>query len=148
MKASEAGQQREVLLVDDDDAVRDALSWLFEGNGFRVRAFESGEAVLACPEVVAAAGCLVLDMRLSGISGLVLFERLTAGGRCPPVLFLTGHADVPLAVAALKMARRIFWKNRSMTKCCWRGSATVCNATASAAMRGPAASGSMRRCVS
>ena len=108
MKASEAGQQREVLLVDDDDAVRDALSWLFEGNGFRVRAFESGEAVLACPEVVAAAGCLVLDMRLSGISGLVLFERLTAGGRCPPVLFLTGHADVPLAVAALKMGAADF----------------------------------------
>lgn len=108
MKASEVGQQREVLLVDDDDAVRDALSWLFEGNGFRVRAFESGEAVLACPEVVAAAGCLVLDMRLSGISGLVLFERLTAGGRCPPVLFLTGHADVPLAVAALKMGAADF----------------------------------------
>lgn len=98
---------RSVVVVDDDEAVREALSWLFEGAGLTVEAFDAGETLLD-GEAASRAGCLVLDMRLSGMSGLLLFEKLLVRGYCPPVVFLTGHADVPLAVAALKMGAADF----------------------------------------
>jgi RNA polymerase sigma factor (sigma-70 family) len=96
-------EQLPVIIVDDDDAVRESLLWLCEAQGLAAEGYASGEALLACGRAADAA-CLVLDMRLSGISGLLLFEQLKAAGAyCPPVIFLTGHADVPLAVAALKL---------------------------------------------
>ncbi|ACO74815.1 Probable transcriptional regulatory, LuxR family [Laribacter hongkongensis HLHK9] len=106
----EANHDQTVIIVDDDDAVREALSWLLEGNGFTIRVFDSGESLLAASHCVSTAGCLVLDVRLSGISGLILFERLRALGDCPPAIFLTGHADVPLAVSALKMGAADFFE--------------------------------------
>ena len=94
---------RSVAIVDDDEAVRDALSWLFSSKGLPTLSFASGEALLAAIDVERI-GCLVLDVRMAPINGLALFEKLLASQPyCPPAIFLTGHADVPLAVSALKM---------------------------------------------
>ena len=94
---------RSVAIVDDDEAVRDALSWLFSSKGLPTLSFASGEALLAAFDVERI-GCLVLDVRMAPINGLALFEKLLASQPyCPPAIFLTGHADVPLAVSALKM---------------------------------------------
>lgn len=88
-------------LVDDDEAIRDALSWLLKSLGIPCTTYASAENFLAAwtPEL---AGCLVLDMRMSGISGLDCFDRLSEKNSSLPVIFLTGHGDVPLAVSTLK----------------------------------------------
>lgn len=88
-------------LVDDDDAIRDAIAWLLKSRGIPSRGYASGEDFLAAwrPET---AGCVLLDMRMTGLSGLDVFDALLAQGASLPVIFLTGHGDVPLAVAALK----------------------------------------------
>ena len=90
-----------VHIVDDDEPIRDALSWLLGSRGLAARAWPSAEAFLDhwSPSL---RGCVVLDVRMGGMSGVELFGRLRALGSRLPVLFLTGHADVPLAVAALK----------------------------------------------
>jgi two-component system, LuxR family, response regulator DctR len=90
-----------VLVVDDDDAIRDALAWLFRSRGVPARTWPSAEAFLT-DHRDDMRGCLVLDVRMEGMSGVELFDRLLATGSRLPVIFLTGHGDVPLAVAALK----------------------------------------------
>jgi two-component system response regulator DctR len=96
-----------VHIVDDDAAIRDALSWLLRSRGLEAIAYESAEAFLAgtAPQ---AAGCLVLDIRMTGMSGIALFERLQAAGFGLPVIFLTGHGDVPVAVSLLKQGATDF----------------------------------------
>ncbi len=88
-------------IVDDDEAIRDALSWLFQSRGVATASWPSAEAFLADYDG-SMRGCLVLDVRMAGASGLELFDRLLALGCAMPVIFLTGHGDVPLAVAAVK----------------------------------------------
>ena len=90
-----------VFIVDDDEAMRDSLVWLLESEGFAVVAYASAEDYLAAfdPE---RPGCLVLDLRMPGMSGLELIERLEGFRSRLPVIFITGHGDVPMAVAALK----------------------------------------------
>jgi two-component system response regulator DctR len=90
-----------VLIVDDDDAIRDALAWLLRSRGVRARSWPSAEAFLQ-DHTDEMRGCLVLDVRMEGMSGVELFDRLLARDSKLPVIFLTGHGDVPLAVAALK----------------------------------------------
>ena len=90
-----------VHVVDDDDAIRDALAWLLRSRGVPARTWPSAEAFLA-EWSEGLRGCLVLDVRMDGMSGVELFDRLLARGSRVPVVFLTGHGDVPLAVAALK----------------------------------------------
>jgi two-component system response regulator DctR len=90
-----------VHVVDDDDAIRDALAWLLRSRGLSARTWASAEAFLAAWSE-GLRGCLVLDVRMDGMSGVELFDRLLARGSRVPVVFLTGHGDVPLAVAALK----------------------------------------------
>jgi two-component system response regulator DctR len=90
-----------VHVVDDDDAIRDALSWLLRSRGLASRTWPSAEEFLAAWSETLR-GCLVLDVRMDGMSGVELFDRLLARGAKLPVIFLTGHGDVPLAVAALK----------------------------------------------
>jgi two-component system response regulator DctR len=90
-----------VHVVDDDDAIRDALSWLLRSRGVPARTWPSAEAFLA-EWSEAMRGCLVLDVRMDGMSGVELFEHLVGQRSRLPVIFLTGHGDVPLAVAALK----------------------------------------------
>jgi two-component system response regulator DctR len=88
-------------LVDDDNAIRDSLTWLLRSRGISSRAWDSAEALLAdyLPEM---RGCLVIDIRMPLMSGIELFDRLLALGCVMPVIFLTGHGDVPQAVLALK----------------------------------------------
>jgi two-component system, LuxR family, response regulator DctR len=90
-----------VHVVDDDDAIRDALSWLLRSRGLAARAWPSAEAFLA-DWSAEMRGCLVLDVRMDGMSGVELHDRLIERGSRLPVIFLTGHGDVPLAVGALK----------------------------------------------
>ena len=90
-----------VYIVDDDEAMRDSLLWLLESQGFAVTAHSSAEAFLAaCHDDMS--GCIVLDVRMPGMSGLELYEKLNARHCGLPVIFITGHGDVPMAVSALK----------------------------------------------
>jgi FixJ family two-component response regulator len=96
-----AAPDQTIHVVDDDEALRDSMTWMLEGNGYTVATYESAEAFLAVcrPDM---AGCVVLDVRMPGMSGLELFEELGRRGCTLPVVFITGHGDVPMAVSALK----------------------------------------------
>jgi FixJ family two-component response regulator len=96
---SSAGQR--VYVVDDDEAIRDSLVWLLESQAFTVAVYHSAESFLEAYREEMR-GCLVLDVRMPGMSGLELYERLGARGATLPVVFVTGHGDVPMAVSALK----------------------------------------------
>jgi two-component system response regulator DctR len=89
------------FLVDDDAAIRDALAWLLRSRNIASRAWEGGEAFLADYHTELR-GVIVLDIRMTGMSGLELFDRLLERNCRLPVIFLTGHGDVPQAVQALK----------------------------------------------
>jgi two-component system response regulator DctR len=89
------------VFVGDDDAIRDALGWLFRSRGLIARLWSSAEALIAGGEI-GRCGCLLLDIRVAGMSRLELFEWLLENGHDIPVIFFTGHGDVPMAVAALK----------------------------------------------
>ena len=88
-------------IVDDDEAIRDALTWLFRTRQVASQPWESAEAFLAAwqPDW---RGCIVLDIRMREMSGLECFDALRERGNTLPVIFLTGHGDVPMAVGALK----------------------------------------------
>jgi RNA polymerase sigma factor (sigma-70 family) len=96
-----APPDQRVHVVDDDDAMRDSLVWLLESQGFGVDAYPSAESFLEAYRDDLH-GCVVLDVRMPGMSGLELYERLAARHCVLPVIFVTGHGDVPMAVAALK----------------------------------------------
>ncbi len=96
-----------VYIVDDDAGVRDALAWLLRSRRLMSEAFDSGEAFdrhVSQRFEVKEPSCVLLDVRMAGLSGLALFEKLIGYGLLPtlPVIFLTGHADVPTAVDAVK----------------------------------------------
>lgn len=90
-----------VYLVDDDAAVRGALEALLGSVGLRARSFPSGEAFLAIADP-SLRGCLLLDVRMPGMGGMELHAKLQERGILMPVIFITGHGDVPMAVRALK----------------------------------------------
>jgi FixJ family two-component response regulator len=90
-----------VFLVDDDEAVRDALSMMLRAAGLAVESFESAYTFLE-RETACRLGCLVLDVRMPEMSGLELQERLVQQRCTLPIIFLTGHGDVPMAVRAVK----------------------------------------------
>ncbi len=90
-----------VYIVDDDEAVRDSLRWLLEANNYRVRAFPSGESFLAEYDEKRP-GVLIVDVRMPGMSGLELQEQLIARKSTMPIVFITGHGDVPMAVSTIK----------------------------------------------
>jgi FixJ family two-component response regulator len=90
-----------VYVVDDDEAVRDSLQWLLEGKDYRVRCFDSAESFLSRydPREVA---CLIVDIRMGGMTGLELQDRLIERRSPLPIVFITGHGDVPMAVNTMK----------------------------------------------
>ncbi|GAA5171070.1 response regulator transcription factor [Viridibacterium curvum] len=100
-QTAEAARSQLVHIIDDDDALRDSLVWLLESTGLKVASYPSAEAFLEIwtPQL---SGCLVLDIRMPGMSGLELHEKLNAMHSTLPVIFITGHGDVPMAVTALK----------------------------------------------
>jgi two-component system response regulator DctR len=95
-------------IVDDEEVIRDSLTWLAKSRGIAATAYESGEAFLATLaddiEFDLRGDCVLLDVRMPDISGVALFDVLAARGltRRLPVIFLTGHGDVPMAVDTLK----------------------------------------------
>lgn len=88
-------------IIDDDEAIRDALEWQFRTRGVPCRLWPSAEDFLVAWHVNWK-GCIVLDIRMSGMSGLECFDALLARDCRLPVIFITGHGDVPMAVGALK----------------------------------------------
>lgn len=90
-----------VYVVDDDEAVRDSMQWLLEGKDYRARVFDSAESFLARydPREVA---CLFVDIRMAGMTGLELQDRLIERRSPLPIVFITGHGDVPMAVETMK----------------------------------------------
>ncbi|MGV0982967.1 MAG: response regulator transcription factor [Limnohabitans sp.] len=105
-------QDSTVYIVDDDVSVREGMAWLLRTRRLLSESFDSAEAFLAMLEKSAdpsahptmQAACILLDVRMPGMSGLALFEQLLANGIAQswPVIFLTGHADVPTAVDSVK----------------------------------------------
>ena len=100
-------QNATVYIVDDDSGVREALAWLLRTRGLPSETFDSAEAfdaLVSSGFAVTTPSCVLLDVRMAGLSGLTMFDKLIGYGLLPtlPVIFLTGHADVPTAVAAVK----------------------------------------------
>ncbi|OYU15047.1 MAG: DNA-binding response regulator [Alphaproteobacteria bacterium PA4] len=93
--------ERQVYIVDDEAAVRRSLAFMLKTAGFAVEAFESGEAFLKVAATLVP-GAVLLDMRLSGMDGLAVQEALRGRGLLLPVVFITGHGDITLAVRAMK----------------------------------------------
>lgn len=94
-------EQPLIHVVDDDEALRRSLLFLFDSVGWRAQAYASADEFLAAYRP-GAPGCLVLDIRMPGMSGLELQQALRARGHVLPVIFITGHGDVSLAVQAMK----------------------------------------------
>jgi len=93
-----------VYVVDDDEAVRDSLTWLLESNGYLVRCHASAERFLQSLQSTdkSTISCVILDVRMPGMSGLELQERLLSEKLPMPISFITGHGDVSMAVATMK----------------------------------------------
>ena len=96
-----------VHVIDDDAALRDSLAFLLGSAGLRVRSFESAQAFLQELASVEA-GCVVTDVRMPGIDGLELLRLLQEMGKGLPVIVMTGHGDVPLAVKAMRLGAADF----------------------------------------
>ncbi len=95
-------QSDKVYVIDDDPAMRESLDFLLGAAGFDVRVFDSAQAFL--DELTnLEAGCLLTDVRMPGIDGMELLRRLGSRPRKLPVIVMTGHGDVPLAVEAMKL---------------------------------------------
>ncbi|MBB1074594.1 response regulator transcription factor [Rhodoferax sp. 4810] len=90
-----------VYVVDDDEAVRDSLQWMLEGKDYRVRCFDSAESFLNRYDAREVA-CLIIDIRMPGMTGLELQSRLIEAHSPLPLAFITGHGDVPMAVDTMK----------------------------------------------
>jgi two-component system response regulator FixJ len=90
-----------VHVVDDDEAMRDSLLFLLDTAGLEARAYDSAQSFLAWLDAMER-GCIVTDIRMPGMSGIELVARLKEIGVTDPVIVITGHGDVPLAVAAMK----------------------------------------------
>ena len=101
MIVTDSAHQPTVFIVDDDDAVCDALGMLLRASGMSVETFNSAQACLNISRPQRT-GCLLLDIRMPGMSGLDLQDELHKRRYVIPIVFLTGHGDVPLAVRALK----------------------------------------------
>ncbi len=94
-------EQATVFVVDDDEAARESLRWLLESVGHRVRCHASAREFMAAWDR-GTPGCLVLDVRMPGMSGMELQEHLKTQDGCLPVIIVTGHGDIPMAVRAMR----------------------------------------------
>ena len=99
--------ERAVFVVDDDEAMRDSLDFLLSSAGCTVRTFEAAERLLEAL-TDGNCGCVVSDVRMPGVDGLELLRRIKAERPSLPVVIITGHGDVPLAVEAMKLGAADF----------------------------------------
>ena len=97
-----------VHVIDDDQAMRDSVEFLLSSAGYDVKLYESAQAFLDIAEPVF--GCIVSDVRMPGMDGMDLLKRLKAGRVALPVVIMTGHGDVPLAVEAMKLGATDFFE--------------------------------------
>jgi two-component system, LuxR family, response regulator FixJ len=95
-------QKGNVYIIDDDEAMRDSLSFLLDSAGYSVTLFETATSFLEALTRLEF-GCIVSDVRMPGIDGIELLKRMKAAGSKFPILIMTGHGDVPLAVEAMKL---------------------------------------------
>ncbi len=104
MNTSNPNPTEVVYVVDDDEAVRDSLTWLLESNGYLVRCHASAERFLQSLQSTdkSTISCVILDVRMPGMSGLELQERLISENLPMPISFITGHGDVTMAVSTMK----------------------------------------------
>jgi two-component system, LuxR family, response regulator FixJ len=93
---------RKVYVIDDDEAMRDSLNFLLDSSGFEVTLFENAQQFLDTLSALAF-GCVVSDVRMPGIDGIELLKRMKALDSPFPIVVMTGHGDVPLAVEAMKL---------------------------------------------
>ena len=91
-----------VQIIDDDDALRDSLAFLLSSVGIEATSYDSAAAFLNDPQR-AMSGCIITDVRMPGMSGIDLLRKLKSDGVAVPVIVMTGHGDVPLAVEAMKL---------------------------------------------
>ena len=105
--ASASQPELAVFVVDDDDAMRDSLDFLLSSAGCAVRTFEAAERLLEAL-TDSNCGCVVSDVRMPGIDGLELLRRIKGARPGLPVVIITGHGDVPLAVEAMKLGAADF----------------------------------------
>ncbi len=96
-----------IFIVDDDPAMRDSLSWLLKNIGYTVEVFSSAQEFLEKYQPQAP-GCMVLDVRLPGMSGLQLQQKMKTEGISLPVIIISGHGDVPMAVKAMQQGALVF----------------------------------------
>ncbi len=101
MQPSPSEQTTTVFIVDDDPAVRDAIRWLMEQVRLKAQVCSSADEFFSS-YTPGTRACLILDIRMPGMSGLELQERLKAAGALLPIIIITGHGDVPIAVRAMK----------------------------------------------
>src|SRR6185312_13769512 len=99
--------QGTIFVIDDEGAVREAMRELLQEEGWSVEVYSSGEAFLEAYRP-GREGCLVVDARMPGMSGLELLERIKRTSGAPPAIMITGHADVRLAVRAMKAGAMAF----------------------------------------
>jgi two-component system response regulator FixJ len=92
-----------IALIDDDEAVLDSLKLYFERQGMRTTCFSTPEAFLGVKDMAGAFDCVVADVRMPGLSGLDLVRKLAAEGLIIPIVLITGHGDVDMAVSAIKL---------------------------------------------
>jgi two-component system, LuxR family, response regulator FixJ len=121
-----------IAIVDDDDGARLSAQWLLEGEGYRVLPFADGEGFLASP-LLKRVSCVLLDIRMPGMSGLDVLRALAERDDGPAAIMLTGHAGIPVAVAAMKLKAADFLEKPPKPADLL---AAVAKATASRAARG------------
>ena len=101
-----------ICVIDDESVIRESLSFLLRSAGLKVQAFSSAQEFLTNPPVEPL-GCLVVDVQLPGISGLDLQQELARGDAQIPMIFVTGHGDIPTSVRAMKAGAP--WPRNSRT---------------------------------
>ncbi len=125
-----------VHIIDDDEASRQSLAFLLESAQIEVRTHASATMLLDLMPSMSAS-CVVTDVRMPGMSGTELLRRIKELGIQVPVIVITGHGDVPLAVDAMKIGAADFWRSRSTMKCCSQACVRRC-ASATARKNGVA----------
>lgn len=96
-----------IYVVDDDASFRTATGRMLRASGYQVALYGTSQQLLNDPPT-SSRGCILLDVQMSGLTGPQLQERLVAGGNCPPIVFLTGHGDIPTSVRAIKAGAEDF----------------------------------------
>ena len=145
--AEHDGSAPVVSVVDDDASIRDSLRRLITSVGFKVEVFPSARAFLGARRVDAP-GCLVLDVRLPGLSGFDLQRELATTDGELPIIFLTGHGDIPMSVRAMKAGAVEFLTKPSASRSCSTPFGARSRATERCAQNGtsvPRSGGATRR---